>query len=377
MQLLSLASFDAIKLGNCEESGLNFSAPSSSSEMAAGSLTFVHLLFPTLLLVVVLFLTLLFLRRQRQNHHRRRRLPPSPPSFPLLGHLHLLKPPIHRSLAAISAAHGPVVLLRFGYRPVLLVSSPAAAEECFTVHDVAFANRPRFLAGKILGYDFTSVVWAPYGPLWRDLRRITSVHLLSSGSLRASSDARADEIRTLVRTLFLQHGGGAPRRLDMKSALFSLVVGIIERLVAPLAGDAPDQRRIVREIVTEVFRESAATGNAGDYMPAFMRTLAWRGSERRLMRLHEKRDGFSGALIEQHRERRRIQEEDGGGEGSKTVISIMLSLQNSDPERYTDDIIKGLILVHFPPHLWPKVALQNQIGINQILMDSFLSIVLF
>ncbi|KAG6471379.1 cytochrome P450 81Q32-like [Zingiber officinale] len=313
--------------------------------MAADSLTFVRFLLPALLLLVLLLLTLLFLRRQRQNH---RRLPPSPPSFPLLGHLHLLKPPIHRSLAAISSAQGPVLLLRFGYRPVLLVSSPTAAEECFTVHDVAFANRPRILAGKILGYNFTSVAWAPYGPLWRDLRRIISVHLLSSGSLRASSDARTGEIRTLVRTLFLQHGGdGAPRRLDMKSTLFDLAVGIIERLVAPLGGDAPNQRRIVREIVTEGFRESAATANAGDYMPAFMRALAWRRSERRLMRLQKKKDGFWGSLIEQHRERQRTQEEDGGGEGSKTVMSIMLSLQNSDPEHYTDDLIKGLIMAMF------------------------------
>lgn len=139
----------------------------------------------------------------------------------------------------------------------------------------------------------------------------------------------------------------------MKSTLFDLAVGIIERLVAPLAADAPEQRRIVREMVTEGLRESAAAANAGDYMPAFMRALAWRGLGRRLMRLRKKRDEFWGALIEQHRERRGIQEEDGDGEGSKTVMSIMLSLQNSDPERYTDDIIKGLIVVHFPLNLWP------------------------
>ncbi|XP_042445817.1 indolin-2-one monooxygenase-like [Zingiber officinale] len=97
------------------------------------------------------------------RHQNHRRLLPSPPSFPILGHLHLLNSPIHCHLAAISADHGPVVLLRFGSRPVLLVSSSSAVEECFTVHDVAFANRPRFLAGKILGYDFTAILWAPYG----------------------------------------------------------------------------------------------------------------------------------------------------------------------------------------------------------------------
>ncbi|XP_042449524.1 cytochrome P450 81Q32-like isoform X2 [Zingiber officinale] len=301
-------------------------------------------LLPSLFLF--LFSILLIYRRQRQNH---RRLPPSPPSFPILGHLHLLKPPIHRPLAAISAAHGPVVLLRFGSRPVLLVSSPSAAEECFTVHDVAFANRPRFLAGKILGYDFTAILWAPYGSHWRDLRRVTSVHLLAPGTLRASADLRSGEIRALARNLFLQQGagsGGAPRRLDLKSTLFDLVCAIIEQLVVPLTGETPEQRLIVREMVTEGIRLSAAAANAGDYMPAFMR-VAWRGLEKRLMRLRRRRDEFWGKLIVLHRERRQIQDNGGGGvdgEGRKTMMDVMLSLHNIDPERYTDDIIKGLMM---------------------------------
>ncbi|KAG6469381.1 hypothetical protein ZIOFF_074096 [Zingiber officinale] len=159
-----------------------------------------------------------------------------------------------RRSTAISADHGPVVLLRFGSRPVLLVSSPSAVEECFTVHDVAFANRPRFLAGKILGYDFTAILWAPYGSHWRNLRHITSMHSLAPDSLRASSDLRSGEIRALARNLFLQQGsgsGGAPRRLDLKSTLFDLVCAIIEQLVVPLTGETQEQRLIVREMVSE------------------------------------------------------------------------------------------------------------------------------
>ncbi|XP_042446636.1 isoflavone 2'-hydroxylase-like [Zingiber officinale] len=217
-----------------------------------------------------LFLLLIFCR-QRQNH---RRLPPSPPSIPILGHLHLFNLPIHRSLAAISAAHGPVVLLHFGSRPVLLVSSPSTVEECFTVLDVAFANRPRFLAGKILGYDFTAILRTPYGSHWRRLRHITSMHLLAFDSLRVSSDLRSGEIRALARNLFLQQGGGsggAPRRLDLKSTLFDLVCAIIEQLVVPLTGETQEQRLIVREMVSEGLQLSAATANAGDDMPEFMR----------------------------------------------------------------------------------------------------------
>ncbi|VVA12003.1 PREDICTED: cytochrome P450 [Prunus dulcis] len=106
---------------------------------------------------------------------RKHNFPPSPPSLPIIGHLHLLKQPIHRTLQALSGKFGKLRLLRWGSRRVLLVSSPWVAEELFTKHDIIFANRPRLLIGKHLAYDFTTVTLAPYGDLWRNLRRIMTL----------------------------------------------------------------------------------------------------------------------------------------------------------------------------------------------------------
>ncbi|KAJ8640709.1 hypothetical protein MRB53_017403 [Persea americana] len=73
--------------------------------------------------------------------------PPSPPSIPIIGHLYLLKKPLHRSLSALSHRYGPILSLLFGFRSVLVISSLALVEECFTKNDIVFSNRPHLLAG--------------------------------------------------------------------------------------------------------------------------------------------------------------------------------------------------------------------------------------
>uniref|UniRef100_A0A6N2MFJ6 Cytochrome P450 n=1 Tax=Salix viminalis TaxID=40686 RepID=A0A6N2MFJ6_SALVM len=85
-----------------------------------------------------------------QRKHRLK-LPPSPPARLILGHLPLLKQPkaIHRTLHDISQKYGPIVTLKFGFRTVIIVASPAAVEECFTKNDIILANRPPFLNGKV------------------------------------------------------------------------------------------------------------------------------------------------------------------------------------------------------------------------------------
>ena len=84
------------------------------------------------------------------NRHHNKNLPPSPFSLPIIGHLHLLKQPLHQTLETISLQYGPILSLKFGSRFILVVSSPSAVEECFTKNDIIFANRPQTMAGNHL-----------------------------------------------------------------------------------------------------------------------------------------------------------------------------------------------------------------------------------
>ena len=87
------------------------------------------------LLVGFLLLGIGILFRTRRRRRRYGNLPPSPPAVSFIGHLHLLKPSVHRYLQSLSQKYGPIFSLRFGSQLVVVVSSPSAVEECFTKND--------------------------------------------------------------------------------------------------------------------------------------------------------------------------------------------------------------------------------------------------
>ncbi|GFP82747.1 isoflavone 2'-hydroxylase [Phtheirospermum japonicum] len=274
------------------------------------------------------------------------KLPPSPPfSLPLIGHLYLFKPPLHRTLAKISNKYGPILLLRFGSRPVLIVSSPSAAEECFTKNDVVFANRPRLLAGKHIGYNYTNLVWAPYGDHWRNLRRIASVEVLSTHRIQTTFAAtRRNEVHLLVERLL--RGGTSEdeyRVNEMKTAFFEMMLNIMMRMIAGKryyddSGNLKEAGEF-KEIVEETFQVSGAT-NIGDFLP-MLRWFGINNLEKRLQVVHAKRNSFMQDLIDEHK----ILIKGCEGERAKTLIDVLLSLQQTDPECYTDEYVKGMILV--------------------------------
>ncbi|XP_052203460.1 cytochrome P450 81Q32-like [Diospyros lotus] len=279
-----------------------------------------------------------------------RRLPPSPfPTLPVIGHLHLLKKPLHRTLANISARHGPVLLLQFGSRRVLSVSSPSAAEECLAKNDIVFANRPQLLAAKHLGNNCTTISWAPYGDNWRNLRRISALEIFSAHRLQTLAGIRADEVLLLLQRL---RRNPPDQAVDMKALLFELMLNVMMRMIAGKryygenVAEVEKARRF-REIVAETFRITGAS-NVADFLPA-LRWVGVRSLEKRLVALKANRDGFMQELIEEHRTglaaAGESASEPDGKKKKKTMVEVLLSLQQSEPIYYTDEMIRGMMIV--------------------------------
>jgi hypothetical protein len=101
-------------------------------------------------------------------------LPPGPWTLPVIGSLHHLigSPLIHRTLRRLSQKHGPLMMLRLGEVPMVIASSPEAAEEILKTHDTAFADRFTSATTAAMTYDPTNMALSPYGERWRQLRKI-------------------------------------------------------------------------------------------------------------------------------------------------------------------------------------------------------------
>ncbi|KAK3016882.1 hypothetical protein RJ639_005897 [Escallonia herrerae] len=129
----------------------------------------------------------------------------------------------------------------------------------------------------------------------------------------------------------------------MKSVLFEMMLNVMMRMMAGKRyyGERAEETRRFRDLVTETFTVNGAT-NLADFLPV-VRWMGVGGMEKRLVALQVKRDAFAQGLVDERRGR------GGGGEEAegrnKTMLEVLLGLQAEEPEYYTDEIIKGIMLL--------------------------------
>ncbi|KAL0538328.1 hypothetical protein IC582_027343 [Cucumis melo] len=288
-------------------------------------------------LITLLALISIFFIRKSKTKTKRNNLPPSPLPLPILGHLHLLKHPIHRTLHTLSQKYGPIFTLRLGSRLVVVVSSTSAAEECFTTNDIVFANRPEFVSGKYLTYGNSTLGAAPYGDHWRNLRRLSATEVLSTIRLNMSARIRKEEISILIKKLNRVSSTDFGK-VKLKSLFSELTFNMIMTMVAGKRyyGEEVselEEAKKFREIMERAFQLGSYPG---DFLP-FLKWVDWQYTKR-VESLGKDTDWFLQNLVDEHRSN----EEE--GEKGNTMVSHLLRLQKTQPDYYTDEIIKGLIV---------------------------------
>ncbi|XP_024538197.1 flavonoid 3'-monooxygenase-like [Selaginella moellendorffii] len=135
-----------------------------------------------------------------------RRLPPGPFSFPIFGALFSLQQPLHHHFAKISKKYGPIVYLKIGMVPYVVVNNNEMAAQVLKAHDLEFASRPAEEFFRIVSHNWNDLILAPISDKWKRMRKICSTHLFSNSMLNASSGFRESEMKNTVKTIFQQSG---------------------------------------------------------------------------------------------------------------------------------------------------------------------------
>lgn len=214
-------------------------------------------------------------------------------------------------------------------------------EECLSKNDIIFCNKPTTLLGKHLGYNDTAVGLAQYGPHWSNIRRVLTQNFFATNRLNAYYTVRQDEKARLVKNLFLDSDSNY-KDIEIRTRLTELTFNSVMRMatgkrIFGVDVDDAEEGKKFMEIISDNF-EMSKVNQANDFFKV-LRWIDFQGFEKKLIALHKKNDVFMQSLVDQIKNRRK---ETGVKEqSSRTLIDEMLTLQESDPEYYTDDNIKA------------------------------------
>ncbi|KAJ3696632.1 hypothetical protein LUZ61_000337 [Rhynchospora tenuis] len=225
----------------------------------------------SLLAILLVFRIIIYLLKPKD-----RGLPPGPWTLPIIGHLHLLRSPMHRTLHELTTRYGPLIQLRLGSSLCIATGSVDMAREVLKTHDTSFSERPSTVDARHFAYETAGFAFAPYGKYWRFVKRLCMSELLGPRTLEQLRPIRRSEVTSLLHTLLEKsHAGEA---VNLSKELIKLTNNIITRMVASsTAGEEAEvSHQVVKQVaevmgkITSAFFEakekarSAATAQGGE-----------------------------------------------------------------------------------------------------------------
>uniref|UniRef100_A0A0D9YNE9 Cytochrome P450 n=1 Tax=Oryza glumipatula TaxID=40148 RepID=A0A0D9YNE9_9ORYZ len=273
-------------------------------------------------LLLALMVVRLTTKRRRDNNGGVR-LPPGPWRLPLVGNLHQVMargPLVHRTMADLSRRlDAPLMSLWLGEVPVVVASSADAAREITKTHDVAFATRPWSSTIRVMMSDGVGLVFAPYGALWRQLRKIAMVELLSARRVQSFRRIREDEVGRLVAAVAAAQPGEAVNVSERIAALVS------DAAVRTIIGDRFERRDEFLEGLAEGIKITSGF-SLGDLFPSSRLASFVGGTTRRAEANHRKNFELIECALKQHEEKRAATAA-GAVEDDEDIADVLLRIQ--------------------------------------------------
>ena len=303
--------------------------------------TYTMVSLPQLLILLgILLFVLTYSYNSIRNNTRKgdRLLAPEPSgAFPIIGHLHLLqsKAPVARILGKIADDYGPVYSLRLGFRRALVVSNWQMVKECFGTNDKIFVSRPDTAVSRYMVYDHAGFALAPYGPLWREIRKLVTSKILTSQRLEQFKNIRNSELKDSINELSIMSTEN--KVVEMNKWFENITSKISLRMLIGNNEDLQLEEAIKKGLyLTGVFVLS-------DVIP-YLEWMDIGGHLKAMKQLAQDLDSVISKWLDEHVEKRK----EYNGDKEADLMDVMLSTLPKDAEMFghgRETIIKATALV--------------------------------
>ncbi|KAL2892854.1 Cytochrome P450 71A9 [Bienertia sinuspersici] len=266
--------------------------------------------------------------------------PPGPKGLPIIGNLHQFDPiNTHLYFFQLCKKYGPLIYLKLGSVPTIVVSSSKLAREVFKTKDHVFCSRPSFVGQQKLSYNGLDLTFAPYNEYWREMRKICVTHLFSSKRVQMFSWIREEEVNRMIRVI---------SSLSSKSKLANLselAMDLTNTIICRIGfgknynNDEESTNRF-QGLLHET--EAMLTGFFfADYLPFMGWVDKISGASSKLERVFRELDRFYQELIDQHLESNRQK-----SKKQEDIIDVLLRLREEHTMQFdlTLDHIKAILM---------------------------------
>ncbi|PIA50863.1 hypothetical protein AQUCO_01200264v1 [Aquilegia coerulea] len=274
-------------------------------------------------LFFILFVTIYVLKLTTSQKYRKLKLPPSPSKLPIIGNLHQLGLLPHRSLQSLAKQYGPLMLLRLGQTPTLIVSSVDAAREIFKTQEVKFLDRPKRKFTEKLSYSYKDLAFAPYGHYWKQVRKISASHLFSSQRVASFRTHREEEANLMVDKIRHLSSTSSSIGVNLSELVFSFTNNVVCRVTMGRKFGADEGGMKFKKMIAG-FMYFVSVFNVEDFIPWLFWVNIVNGLNARAVKTYNEMDEFLEKVIQEH-----IQSRKKDKKGVEDFVDVLLELEQN------------------------------------------------